>query len=378
MGRIMDVMALPGRLMRLCRDLWKASRYFDSSISEILRRALYLFIRRGFRPGEALRCGLLDPSVSADAESGCIPKRRLIAQQRRYNPQTSECLTEDKSVFYAYCTAVELPIPTLYAVFDIPSGWSSTGEILQKRGNWEQFFDERLPEEFVVKPAEGVYGCGVNVYRRTANGFVDAFGVDRTASTLYEALRSDLRYRRFVIQERLYNHPDLERLTRTPALQTARVVTWARADGEVDIYPTYLKFILGAGVTDNYYYGLTGNLRANIGAEDGTLGPAFGRAPGEIGFRIVAAHPKTGVTISGFQVPFWQDARQLVSRAARLFWPLRTIGWDVALTPNGPFLVEGNKWWDPPNDVVIGPQAADGRRGGMATLLKRFETEAYS
>jgi len=38
-----------------------------------------------------------------------------------------------------------------------------------------------------------------------------------------------------------------------------------------------------------------------------------------------------------------------VEATAVKFWPLRTIGWDVALTPNGPRIVEGNVWWDPPN-----------------------------
>ena len=34
-------------------------------------------------------------------------------------------------------------------------------------------------------------------------------------------------------------------------------------------------------------------------------------------------------------------------RAARAFAPLRTIGWDVAITPDGPSLIEGNVTWDP-------------------------------
>jgi hypothetical protein len=295
-----------------------------------------------------------------------------LAEQRHFNPSSWRALTEDKNVFYAYCAAVKLPVPALYAIFDVPNGWSSTGKILHERKDWERFFDEHLPDEFVVKPAEGVYGLGVNVYRRMAEGFQDVNGVNRTASALYEALRSDARYRRFVIQERLYNHADLVGLSGTTALQTARLVTWVRTDGEVEIYLTFLKIIVGTGATDNYDYGRAGNLKANISVENGTLGPALAGADG-LGFRVVSMHPTTAVAISGFRLPYWQDARQLACRAARLFWPLRTIGWDVALTPKGPVLVEGNVWWDPSNDLVVGPQASDGRRGGVATLLKRFK-----
>jgi hypothetical protein len=39
----------------------------------------------------------------------------------------------------------------------------------------------------------------------------------------------------------------------------------------------------------------------------------------------------------------------LVFRAARHFLPLRASGWDVAVTPQGPRILEGNVWWDPTN-----------------------------
>ena len=330
MGRINTVMSLARRLMRAFRALHIAAKHVGTTYPEIIRRAVRLFVKQGIAPDEALRCGLLDPRVPADAETGCISKRRLMAQQRRYNPSMWACLTEDKSVFYAYCASVGLAVPAMYAVFDVPNGWSSTGEILRERKDWEQFFEQGLPDEFIVKPAEGVYGHAVNAYTRTAGGFLDAAGVNRTASALYETLRGDARYRRFVIQERLRNHVDLERLSGTAAVQCARLVTWVRTDGDVEVYITFLKIIVGSSVTDNYEYGRSGNLKANISVEDGTLGPAIGGTPGGIGFRIVPTHPKTGITFLGFRLPYWHNAQQLVCRAARLFWPLRTIGWDVA------------------------------------------------
>ncbi len=377
-ARLSDYLAIPGRFAKVAKDLLEAARRFDIAYPAILFRAIRLWFRRGFYPREALRCGLFDPRVSADAESGCISKQRLINWQRRFNPRSWECLSEDKSVFYAYCSAVGLPVPALFAVFDFPVGWSSTGMILRERKDWEQFFDEQLPNEFVVKPAAGVYGLGVNVYQRVGRHFQDAFGVDCTASTLYETLRGNHEYRRFVIQERLRSHADLEQLSGTTALQTARLVTWVGMQGDIEIYLTLLKIIAGNRLTDNYQHGRSGNLIANIDAEKGVLGPAIGGDAGEFGFRTVDAHPSTNAIFSGFQLPFWQEARELVRRAAGFFCPLRTIGWDVALTPHGPVLVEANMWWNPFNDLVIGPQASDNRRGGMAILLKHFETETNS
>jgi len=42
------------------------------------------------------------------------------------------------------------------------------------------------------------------------------------------------------------------------------------------------------------------------------------------------------------------EVRELVSVAASRFMPLRTVGWDVAVAEDGPRLIEGNAWYDPP------------------------------
>ena len=63
----------------------------------------------------------------------------------------------------------------------------------------------------------------------------------------------------------------------------------------------------------------------------------------------VSAHPKTKIPFEGVRLPFWAEACHLVRQTAVKFIPIRTIGWDVALTPDGPVIVEGNIWWDPPN-----------------------------
>lgn len=55
-------------------------------------------------------------------------------------------------------------------------------------------------------------------------------------------------------------------------------------------------------------------------------------------------HPTTGVTIPGFQVPQWEQVRATVEQAVTLAPEAVIIGWDVAITADGPVLIEGNAY----------------------------------
>ena len=71
-------------------------------------------------------------------------------------------------------------------------------------------------------------------------------------------------------------------------------------------------------------------------------------------------------------MPLWEEAKELVSSAAYKFLPLRTMGWDVAISDRGAILLEGNCWWE---------QAANKRRAysGIRALLKEYiDTEKKS
>jgi hypothetical protein len=53
-------------------------------------------------------------------------------------------------------------------------------------------------------------------------------------------------------------------------------------------------------------------------------------------------HPATRVSLHGRRVPFLERAESLAVGAHRFFGLQRVLGWDVALTPDGPKLLEVN------------------------------------
>ena len=59
-------------------------------------------------------------------------------------------------------------------------------------------------------------------------------------------------------------------------------------------------------------------------------------------YNIYKKTPGTNITLRGYQLPYWDEVLELCRRAAARVPEMRLVGWDVAFTPDGPVLVEGN------------------------------------
>jgi hypothetical protein len=53
-------------------------------------------------------------------------------------------------------------------------------------------------------------------------------------------------------------------------------------------------------------------------------------------------HPNSKIVLDGYQIPFFKEACQLAIKATN-YLPNRIIGWDIAITNEGPIVVEGNE-----------------------------------
>ena len=54
-------------------------------------------------------------------------------------------------------------------------------------------------------------------------------------------------------------------------------------------------------------------------------------------------HPTTGVVFDGFQIPCFQEAKEMVLKAALESDKILVVGWDVAISETGPVVIEGNR-----------------------------------
>lgn len=139
-------------------------------------------------------------------------------------------------------------------------------------------------------------------------------------------------------EEFIVQHPSLMKLSPS-AVNTIRIFTQLDANDDVEILGCRLRISINSSV-DNM---AAGNIAAPIDEKTGII-----TSPGvysDITKSDEAKHPVTGVGIVGFQIPFWKETIIMVKAAAKLHPQNRSIGWDIAMTEDGPDLIEGNHDW---------------------------------
>jgi hypothetical protein len=138
-------------------------------------------------------------------------------------------------------------------------------------------------------------------------------------------------------EEYVVQHPDLMKLSPS-GLNTVRIITQLN-DGVVDILGARLRISVDSPV-DNM---AAGNLATWIDVKTGiVMGPGVFS---DITKRDVSIHPVTGQQIAGFVVPEWIKVVALATQAAKNIQGNRSVGWDIAITKDGPELIEGNHNW---------------------------------
>ncbi|WP_215394798.1 sugar-transfer associated ATP-grasp domain-containing protein [Leucobacter sp. CX328] len=137
--------------------------------------------------------------------------------------------------------------------------------------------------------------------------------------------------RQFLVEQVIPQHPEMSRLY-DRSVNTLRVVTYF--DGtDVHVLASVLK-VGNGGAVDNFSHGgmytmLDDNGKAHYAAFDGEN-------------RTFEIHPISGVSIVGFQVPDFDKVLKLVDHLARIVPEIPYVGWDIAISPDRPVVIEGN------------------------------------
>lgn len=144
--------------------------------------------------------------------------------------------------------------------------------------------------------------------------------------------------KKIIIQRAIKNCEQLDAI-QPNSLNTLRIVTInSPKTGEIELLSPGGLRVGGGSDVDNW---AAGGLFVGLDNQ-GRLQKYGFYKPGKHVPCKADSSPQTNFKFEGYQLPYYRDATALVKKAHSFLPEVPSIGWDVALTPIGPTIIEGN------------------------------------
>ena len=276
-----------------------------------------------------------------DTEAHSAEERNEFASWLLHNPIINEVndliwfgVTEDKWLSSKMLEADGLPVPETLGVIDSTGTRAYHGTAaIDGPDALRALIGQGMEMPLFGKNLRGLGSMGVFVITAADDEGVILRDVGRMS---YQAFFDDVICGfRFLLQKFVWNCAMLREFTDTTA--TIRVINMIDGDG-VYVPCAVLKLPLNRNPADNFWR--DGNMLCDIDPKTGEIRTLV-RAKGPE-LEHLDRHPETDGEIIGRKLPHWERLREINERVARLHAPLNYQSTDIALTDDGPVVIEVN------------------------------------
>lgn len=255
-------------------------------------------------------------SLSAKEYSSCVNGLNHPAYHK---------LSQNKLAEKAILRLFHIPCPEYLGFYNAETGMTAEGVPLKTPDELAHLL--RRYKRVCFKPLEGWAGRGFEAVD------IDGTGVRRVKTgermTVAEFC-AVLDPRGAVIEDYLEQHEALSKINPS-SVNTLRV--WVSRGRPL---LAYLRIGREGSLVDNQS---AGGIVAPVDLKTGTLSAAIDGLPRR---EVFTHHPDHGAPIENVTVPFFKEALQLACDAESLFPSINFAGLDVAVSPDGPWIIELN------------------------------------
>lgn len=248
------------------------------------------------------------------------------------NDQAWSGTAEDKVLATLLLTAGDVPVPAIEAVLDSSPRIYPNLKKISTAADMRDLVLANRDSGLFGKILDGMVSFGVFRVEQADETHLTCSGHD---TMTYEAFMSDfVGSNAYVVQKTLTNHSDLAPYA--SALATVRMINMVR-DDEVFCPQAIIKLPQGNNIADAFWR--PGNLACAIDVASGAILTVAERTGAEVTFH--EDHPENA-GLMGMKLPYWDDLIKINARAAQIFAPIRYQSTDIAITQDGPVVVELN------------------------------------
>ncbi len=346
--------------MAITANLTKAVRFIPSMVGDHQRKSLpkifseLLFLMFYHREFPALYFSRRLYLKDKKDITNYLPNKLLYSIADRINDQSAAVVLSNKLYFDFYYRPIVKHLPKIlchnhgkmfirghkeYMVADTDQFEELLRDLILNRSETHSVFIKKMYES---------HG-GKNTYRISEE---DLPLNRKKLRELYSVVTSSA----YLFQETITQHPKLDEINPS-CINSIRMDTFVDKDGSCEVLSAYIRMSTSNSHVDNVS---SGGCYVGIDIHTGELTRYGYSAISVTGGNTYTRHPETGIVFKGFKIPFFKEAKAFVRGIARLVPSLRLIGWDIAITPRGPLLIEGNSGYDiTGNDMIYGGYRAN-------------------
>ncbi len=248
---------------------------------------------------------------------------------RNLKHSTINSIILDKLFFYFYCLEHKVSTPKVIS-YNFGKSFFFNGQTYTIQSNSDlvdyflMVFKSANISSIFLKPTQGHQGIGIVLLNKVT--------IQEQSFQVLEALINNS----YIHQEVVIQHSEVS-MIHNKSINTIRLETFIDKKDKIHFLGAYMRFGSGDSVVDNIS---SGGFFVPVNIEKGKL---FKKAlTGMVkGAKISDKHPDSGFVFKDFKIPYFDEVLILVKHAASLF-PGYIQGWDVAITDNGPIIIEGN------------------------------------
>ena len=127
------------------------------------------------------------------------------------------------------------------------------------------------------------------------------------------------------------------------SVNTIRFMTVLYPDNKARLAGIWMKFGRAGRCVDNA--GSGGNVDACVDMTEGEI-KYVTEFNGWRNVKAISHHPDTGTLLEGVKIEKWNDIVEQVLHFQECFPYCKAAGWDIAITDEGPIVIEVNDFWD--------------------------------
>ena len=267
-----------------------------------------------------------------------------LNEQRYYldylNPIRYYSLARNKYIAHKMLEKTGVCMSQLYCYYQPEARYVSSDENASSLKEVLSILQSKNVQSCVIKTTESSHGNNVWVIKNIEYKENDATLIRFDGK---ELLLSSVLGQEALIFENVVKQTKQFASFNESSVNTVRFMTALYPDGSVKIIATFIKIGRAGRCVDNAGGG--GNVDVCVETETGEIKYAI-QYDGWRKIKEIEKHPDSGNQLNGVVIENWQAIKEEVKKFQQAFPYCKAAGWDIAITDEGPVVIEVNDFWD--------------------------------